>query len=236
MSALHIDFCGEEYVIAPGKSFSIGRDADLVVDPDNAYLHRRTAELVHEHGLWWLVNVGTRLPITVSGEAGTLQSWVGPGTRLPLVLADVSVLFTAGETTYEVELHQEAAGYESVVITESATGEVTLGTVDLTPSQFLLILALSERTLRRAGNGPSAIPSNIEAAQRLGWSITTFNRKLDNVCDKFSRAGVKGLHGEPGRVAQHRRARLVEYSVSSRVVRPDHLPLLERVADTEVSS
>ncbi|MFZ2503411.1 MAG: hypothetical protein WAW88_12135, partial [Nocardioides sp.] len=106
-----------------------------------------------------------------------------------------------------------------------------LGHVELTPSQFRLMLALAENTLRRAGTGQSDIPTNAAAATRLGWSATTFNRKLDNVCDKYARAGVKGLRGGQGSLATNRRARLVEYAIAARIVRPEHLPILDDVAE-----
>jgi hypothetical protein len=78
------------------------------------------------------------------------------------------------------------------------------------------------------------LPTNAAASTRLGWSLTTFNRKLDNVCDKYARAGVKGLHGHPGQLATNRRARLVEYVVAAKIVRADHLPLLEEEQPGEV--
>lgn len=224
---LRIEYCGEEYDVAPGDTFVIGRDADLVVDEDNAFLHRRLVELSHDNGFWWIANVGTRLSVTVSGGAGTLQSVLGPGTRLPVVLPEVAVLFTAGETTYEVAVTCDVPTFAPVEQETDDDGDLTRGAVNLTSSQFLLLLALSEHMLKRVGSGPSDLPSNARAAARLGWSMTTFNRKLDNVCDKFANAGVKGLRGGPGQLATQRRARLVEYVVSAKIVRPDHLSLLD---------
>ena len=101
-SGLLVEFCGEEFPLRPGAKFSIGRDADLVVDEDNVFLHRRMVELSFDNGYWWVANVGSRLPVTVTGEAGTLQSSLGPGSRLPIVLPTVAILFTAGDTTYQV--------------------------------------------------------------------------------------------------------------------------------------
>ncbi|HHX86438.1 MAG TPA: hypothetical protein GX694_14185, partial [Actinomycetales bacterium] len=66
-----------------------------------------------------------------------------------------------------------------------------------------------------------------DAAARLGWAVTKFNRKLDNVCEKFSRVGVRGLRGSEGNMASNRRARLVEYAVAAGVVTADDLPLLD---------
>ena len=99
----------------------------------------------------------------------------------------------------------------------------------LTPSQKQLIVALAEPLLRREGTSVSAIPSSKDAAARLGWELTRFNRKLDNVCDKLDRRGVRGLRGGPGQLAVNRRARLVEHAVAARMVTPADLQLLDRV-------
>ncbi|RZL68125.1 MAG: hypothetical protein EOP29_26690 [Rhodococcus sp. (in: high G+C Gram-positive bacteria)] len=115
--ALRIEYCGEEYSIASDETFTIGRDADLVVDEDNVYLHRRLIEISHDNGFWWIINVGARLSVTVSGEAGSLQSSLGPGARLPVVLPEVAVLFTAGDTTYEVGVTCEVPAFASASLT-----------------------------------------------------------------------------------------------------------------------
>ncbi len=221
-------FCGERYEVRPGATFTIGRDADLVVDDDNPFLHRRLLGIEHTGGLWWLANTGARLSATVSDRDGLLQSWLGPGAALPLVLPHTVVLFTAGPTTYEVEVLVPATYTPVGAARDAGDGATTLAPPVLTASQYLLVLALSEPLLRQGANGRTEIPSNAEAARRLGWALTRFNRKLDNVCQKLTRAGVRGLHGAPGALASGRRARLVEYAVSSRLVTGDHLPLLDQ--------
>ena len=57
--------------------------------------------------------------------------------------------------------------------------------------------------------------------------MTRFNRKLDNVCDKLDRIGVKGLRGGPKQLATNRRARLVEYAVTTRLVTAEDLFMLD---------
>jgi len=89
------------------------------------------------------------------------------------------------------------------------------------------VVALAEGVLRQAVPGRGAIPSSADAALRLGWTITAFNRKLDNVCDKLDRLGVDGLRGGRGKLATNRRARLVEYAVATRLVGLGDLDLLE---------
>lgn len=226
---LVVDFCGERHEADPQGAFEIGRDGDLAID-DNPYLHRRFLRVTHEHGMWWLANVGTLLSATVCDATGGVQSWLSPGTRLPLVFDRTLVVFTAGPTTYEVEVELEDAPYAEPPTAqddEDGTGTRTIGVVPFTLSQRQLIVALAEPMLRREGTGLSQLPSSVEAARRLGWATTRFNRKLDNVCDKLDRIGVQGLRGGPTSHAKNRRARLVEYAVSSRLVTAADLPLLD---------
>lgn len=219
-------FCGERYEVPSGAVFTIGRDADLVVD-DNPFLHRRLLRLEHSANLWWLANAGSRLAATVTDRDGLVQSWLGPGAALPLVLPHTVVMFTAGPTTYEIEVVVPASWSPTGAVKESAEGGTTLAPPALTASQYLLVLALAEPLLRQGLPGRSEIPSSGEAAKRLGWPLTRFNRKLDNVCQKLTRSGVRGLHGGPGALASSRRARLVEYAVASRLVNAERLYLLD---------
>ena len=221
-----VGFCGEWYDADPAGEFVIGREGDLVVD-ENPYLHRRFLTLRRQQELWWLTNVGTQMSATISDEGGSLQAWLAPGGRVPLVFPNTTVLFTAGPTTYEIEIVCDDPTFTPNPM-ESATGvgATTIGPVMLTPSQKQLIVALAEPLLRREGTSISAIPSSKDAAARLGWELTRFNRKLDNVCDKFDRRGVRGLRGGPGQLASNRRARLVEHAVAARIVTAEDLALL----------
>lgn len=227
-----VEYCGEWFRPRPGTPFDVGRDADLDVD-DNPYLHRRFLRITWDDGMWWLANAGTRLSATVCDMTGGVQSWLPPGARLPLVFPVTAVIFTAGPTTYELAVHLDSSPYRTVGAEDALGGATTIGSVTWTTSQLQLIVALAEPMLRREGVALSRIPSSAQAAQRLGWALTRFNRKLDNVCDKLDRLGVSGLRGGPGAHATNRRARLVEYAVSSRMVTPADLALLERAADTD---
>src|SRR5690606_27985689 len=120
--------------------------------------------------------------------------------------------------------------FSTTNIHAGASGSTTIGAVPLTSSQRLLAVALSEHVLAQDSPGRGQIPSSAEAAERLGWPLTTFNRKLDNVCEKLDKVGVQGLRGGRGKLATNRRARLVEYAVASRLVSRDDLALLERNA------
>ncbi|MET1033635.1 MAG: hypothetical protein ABWX68_00140 [Arthrobacter sp.] len=229
MPDVAIDFCGEWYPVAEDKVFRIGREGDLEVD-DNPYLHRSFLTVARYDGMWWLSNVGSRLSATVADPSGGLQAWVAPGARIPLVFSRTNVVFTAGPTTYEFSVHVAAPAFRQEWTANDGGGQTTIGPVLLTDSQRALIVALAEPMLRRDGTGLSSIPSSAHAAARLGWPLTKFNRKLDNVCDKLDKAGVAGLRGGAGRLASNRRARLVEHAVSSHLVTPPDLALLDGAA------
>lgn len=226
MKPLRLEFCGEWYDIHEPDGFSIGRESDLVID-DNPYLHRRFLQIYPDFGLWWLGNVGNLLSATVTDATGHVQAWLSPGARLPIVFERLHVLFSAGSTTYDFTIHSQEDFYSSSSSLAGSAGATTIEPIPLTSSQRLLIVALCENVLTQRIPGRGEIPSSAEAAARLGWSLTTFNRKLDNVCEKLDKVGVAGLRGGRGNLATHRRARLVEYAVSTRLVSSDDLVLLE---------
>lgn len=225
-SALSVEYCGEWYRIAWGETLEVGREGDLQID-ENPFLHRRFLRVASDAGLWWLENVGSRISATVCDASGGVQSWLPPGNRLPLVFSLTTVTFLAGPTAYEFAVHLEASPYREPATAAEVFGSTTVGEARWTTAQLQLIVALAEPLLRRTGSGLSEIPSSAEAAKRLRWTLTRFNRKLDNVCDKLDRHGVKGMRGGPSSHATSRRIRLVEYAVTSRLVTQAHLGLLD---------
>ena len=132
----------------------------------------------------------------------------------------------AASTTYEFDVFLDDSSYEPVEAVPALDGNLTIGRVQLTPDQKLLIIALCENVLRRGDRRAGHVPQSGAAAQRLGWTVTKFNRKLDNVCEKLSDVGVRGLRGGPTKLASSRKARLVEYAMAARIVTVDDLDLL----------
>ena len=228
MMPLKLEFCGEWYDIVSPNDFHIGRESDLVID-DNPYLHRRFLRIYEDFGMWWLANVGTLLSATVTDATGQVQAWLAPGAKLPIVFPQLQVLFSAGSTTYDFTIHAPDDFYNTSASVAGAGGSTTIAPVTLTSSQRLLVIALAEQVLRQASPGRGEIPTSADAAKRLRWSMTTFNRKLDNVCDKLDKIGVQGLRGGKGNLATNRRLRLVEYAVATHLVGADDLYLLDRI-------
>ena len=221
-------FCGEEFPAAAGQQLTIGRSGDVEID-DNPYLHRNFLVVLEDGGLWWLSNVGSTLTATVADDKGLFQAWLAPGARIPLALNKILVWFTAGPTTYDFEIMVDNPAFVSVApepVLQDHWGEMTVGRVLFTADQKLLMVALCESSLSRTFPGSSQIPSSAAAAARMGWTLTRFNRKLDNVCQKLSDAGTRGLHGGVGALASNRKARLVEHALSTRLVTVHDLALL----------
>lgn len=230
MRPLKVEFCGEWYDIESPNDFHVGRESDLTID-DNPYLHRKFLRIYEDFGMWWLANVGTLLSATVTDATGQVQAWLAPGAKLPIVFPQLQVLFSAGSTTYDLTIHAADDFYNTATSVAGSGGSTTILPVTLTSSQRLLVIALAENMLRQSSPGRGEIPTSAEAAARLGWSMTTFNRKLDNVCDKLDKIGVQGLRGGRGSLATNRRLRLVEYAVATHLVSAEDLPLLDREAD-----
>jgi len=237
-SKVTVVFCGEEHSVSPDTGLTIGRSGDVEVD-DNPYLHRTFLRISHEAGFWWLSNTGSTLTATVADEQGLFQAFLNPGARIPLAMKKLIVWFTAGPTTYDFEIHVASPVFKTVTAEAPAAGTAedadevgaaTVGRVSFTPDQKLLVVALCEPFLRRREAGTSQIPSSAAAAERLGWTLTRFNRKLDNVCQKLADAGTRGLHGGVGKLATNRKARLVEHALSTKIVVEEDLALLDDLA------
>lgn len=221
-----LDFAGELLSAAPGETLRVGRTGDLAID-DNPYLHRDFLAFATSGDLWWVANVGGRIAAYLTEEGGLMRSTLAPGARLPLVFPTTLVTFAAGDTLYELIVTVPSVGYEPVEVVPGRRGETTISPGAFTPSQLLAILALAEPTLRRAGSGAAAIPTTAQAAARLGWSAKRFDKKVENVCDKLSSAGVRGLKGPRQRLASRRRVELVEYAISTLLVTTNDLYLID---------
>jgi hypothetical protein len=225
MGGLRIEFCGEWYVPDPESPFIVGRDGQLVVD-DNPYLHRHFLRLIKQGDWWWVTNVGSQLAATLSEPLGAVLAFVSPGANMPLVFPHTVLRFTAGPTSYELNVMLDETPFEFMAHHLDSNLTTTEGNINLIGEQRLLVVALAEPMLRKAPGQVSVMPSSAEAARRLGWPITKFNRKLDAVCQKLEQAGIRGLHGGPDQLASNRRARLVEFAVAARLVSAEDLELL----------
>lgn len=225
-SPLTLDFAGEVLTAAPGEDLTVGRTGDLEID-DNPYLHRDFLRFTHLEPMWWVINAGGRLAAYLTDADGLVRSRLAPGARLPLVFPRTLITFAAGDTLYELIVQIPDPPYAAIEQRRGTHGTTTVGPGQFTESQLLAILALAEPVLRRSGSGAGEIPSTQQAAARLGWTTKRFDKKVENVCDKLTAAGVRGLRGAGVRTAANRRPHLVEYAVSTLLVTAADLPLLD---------
>lgn len=226
-TTLVVEFCGELFLLGDGDSIDFGRSGEIEID-DNPYLHRQVGRFEHRGSNWWLINTGSRISLTVKDLTSRSQVHLAPGRELALAFPESVVQFAAGKLNYEIETRLPGMKATAPETKRGDDEGATISHADLplTLDQRKLIVALAEPTLL-TGETEIELPSNRAAALRLGWTITRFNRKLDNVCERLTKAGVGGLRGQPGEVANDRRARLVEHAVGSGLVTTNDVPLLD---------
>ena len=227
-----VEFCGEEFVAADDRPLTIGRVADVEID-DNPYLHRVFLQLHREHELWWLSNVGSTLTATVADKKGLFQAWLSPGRAHPAGARGVHrvVHRRPDDLRLRHRAHRHPVRLGRDRGRARARGRRRRdhrrpGLDDPRP-EAARRRPLRGRSCAARTPGAGQIPSSAAAAERLGWTVTKFNRKLDNVCQKLADAGTRGLHGGPGKLASNRKARLVEHALSTRMVTESDLALLD---------
>lgn len=228
-ASLTIDFIGEVTEIHEGEFATFGRTADIVVDDANPYLHRVVGRFFSHGGSWWVENLGSQVTVTVARDDGTT-------VQLPPRTDDqdppVAVLphgrftlsFQAGVAGYELVGTSTAAPVPPASISiDSGVDTVTFGAIRLTDEERSLVVELARPVLTDPTAGPASLRGNKELAATLGWTVTKFNRKLDYLCTRLTRAGVRGLQGGRGAEASNRRWRLVEHAILTRMVTADDL-------------
>ena len=208
----------ERVTLARDDVLPFGRTADLVLDPDNPRLHRIAGRFVHVPGVGWtLENRCRAAAMVVTDHASASFARVVPGGTMPLPFAEAAVTFCVGGVDYRLDVHRpDAPARRDVTMPETVPGEITrtFACPPLNADQAALLRLLVAPRLR----GPitaADLPSNRVLAERLGWSQTKLNRKLDRLCEKFDRAGHAGLVPNEEGMARERRLRLVDCIVEN---------------------
>ena len=218
---LLVEHCGDEQVVDPGDDLTFGRASDLVVDT-NPYLHRTLGRFRHDGRVWWLDNVGGAVTLTILSAGDLSSSTIGPGSSAPILRVESVVTFVAGPVAYELMVTradaERRADLAGAVDVAGPLRTLEWGCIDLNPDQFELLEVLCAPRRAMPADQWAPIPTNRECAAELGWTLSKFNRKLDHLCDKLHRAGVRGMHGDLGLSATDRRRLLVDHVVRSELL------------------
>jgi hypothetical protein len=227
---LTVEFADVSVEVDPVGGLAFGRRAALELDT-NRYLHRVVGRLVGREQLWWIQNLNgsTTMHLAASGRASMS---IEPRQQLPITTRESHLSFRCGLVPYELRLMLAAdpvtvGGAIDPDRVVDGTQTMRYGIVPLTPSQHRLLVALAEPRLRAPAAVRPSLPSHRVVAERLGWSDAQVRRKLDNVCSKFEREGVPGLHADEGSRKADRRQVLVDHVVGFGLVSPDDLGLLD---------
>ena len=225
---LLVDYCGELTLLETDQSLTFGRGAELDID-DNAFLHRQLGRFEHRDGRWWLVNTGSRIELEVFDRETKASARLTSGTNQMLPGEKLLVQFVAGATRYELLVNGPPIGR---VEPAQPSDTVGLHLIPWTHEQRLLMTVLAESLLRNP-HQPLRLPTNDDAQTRLGWSKTKFNRKLDNLCERLTNLGVRGLDKGVGGRNNDRRRILAEVAVERGILVEDDLTALDDHTDGE---
>lgn len=223
---LYLEFCGEGITLSRSEVLTFGRCGDLVID-ENPYMHRIVGRFFNVEGVWWLENRSKRQPMEVRDLSCASSVTIAPRRSSALHFGEFSCTFASGPTLYELTGALESFEWTDDLLGESSVDAIATmdwGQVELNEDQQRLLLVLTEQYLLNPAYPDAPMITNRQAALNLGWSITKFNRKLDHLCEKLSRAGVAGLHGDVGGNAIDRRRRLIDHALTAPLVSLEDLP------------
>lgn len=166
---------------------TFGRDADIDLDT-NPYLHRRTGAFHRDGEVWWLVNVGSKLHLTVVGDDGT-RADLPPGTRHQLTPPGGVVRVVAGRADYELRygIADDMAAAADLDLPPS-DGTQTVGLeLTLTPREIDFLVTFARPHLL-GRNDP--LPTYATVAETWAVSPKTLDNTLQSIKRKFRAAGL----------------------------------------------
>lgn len=225
---LIVEFIDERFEVEPDDSLTFGRNAAIVVDEANLYMHRIVGSFVYHERGWWLRNDGTTIDLGLAYTDGR-TSRVPPGAAEPLVGSGGVVRFRSGPSNYELGylLAEPVLPPPAPNVDRGEGITQPFGVLRLNDDQRHLLAALAEPWLTVPVPESPSLPANAEVALRLGWSLKKLERKLDYLCSRLAQLGVPGLRGTKGVEANDRRSRLVEHVLATSMVDARDLQALE---------
>ena len=185
------------------NSLGFGRNADVVIDADNQYLHGEAGRFRAEAHGWALHTTGSTLPLRLLHQTGLMVD-LPPATSTRVPGGHGRVQVTAGPTTYELDYFFDTDGPSSD-ITRRRTGTLFYGR-DLTAAQVDYAVTLAEPRLLGLRQ-----PLRTHAEIGAIWNVSpgTVRRSFEEIRDRLRAEGVKLIDSQE---------RLIDYLIINRVV------------------
>ena len=161
---LRVEFLGQAITVGDevGDELTFGRDADLVIDEANRFMHRCTGAFRLKAGQWWLHNLAREAPMVLFGANG-MRSVLPAGTRTALSAARGVVTFQAGPSPYEITFILQTASEHTGALSPSGEQTATFQ-LQLTSQQLEV---LSEFARPGFQNVAAPTPTYAEVGRRL---------------------------------------------------------------------
>lgn len=210
MGRLRVGFIDTEFVAGEERRITFGTTGDVVLDAGPPC----TFGAIEFHsGYWWIEHHGGVEAFVVADRCSTSRLELAGGATSPLPFESSEILLKVGSAHFAIDLEVEL----DVVRPAGEIDERLIAlvrSIEFNEDQLRLIDELCARRRRNPMAIP-AYPPNVEMAERLGWRITQFNRKLDHLCGKLDKAGVPGLRGSRDHLASDRRLVLTELALAA---------------------
>ena len=211
-ASLIIVFEDERHTLNGDEPIEFGRSSDLTIDSANRQLHRRLGRFRFDGSSWWIDHLGTNSTLVLTDHRSASALRIAPGNAAPIPFAESSLTFSAGPANYRLTLTCDVGPIPDDAPAPLPVAEATITTLHLefNDEQHELLELLARHHLSAPDDG--RLPTNRELGATLGWSSSKFNRKLDHLCTKLTRAGVSGLQGSLDDVAVDRKRALARYA------------------------
>jgi hypothetical protein len=209
--------------IDPGEVLTFGRSeaCDLALGVSDSSVSRVAGEVRFDGATWQVVNRSSSRPLYRIDDTG-LRTAIPVGAGLALVDPVTNVAIVGAIRTHVVTL-ELATPRADRPTPAPAPGEATMRPT-FTPNEFRAVVALLEGYLHDVPRYEPRPRTYAEAAERLGVPAATVRKRIENVREKLVASGVEELRQPDARLA------LAEFLLSTRIVRPSDLAVLDAEA------
>lgn len=226
---LYIGHAAGGEVIPPDRTFTIGRQGDLLIGEDNPFMHRVLLEIAVINNRWHIANASQHYRVYITDDSGSLLHTIMPLTSTfvdwEFFLIDIRI------QDQRYVLDAECCGQEGHSRRSSRTPRTYSATwkvESLDEDVKVAVVALAEETLKTGDLG--ALKTFSEGTRRLGWEShpKRMEKRIEKLCSELAARGVEGLAGTNARMAVNRRISAIQYCLETRLITAEDLGLIEK--------